>query len=210
MQKNVSVLIFDFGNVIIDIDMSKTFSKLSTLLDFDLNSLLTDKENLFIRYEMGLISTEAFLNDLIRRSNKPTQANEIVSIWNAILLGIPKERIDLLLELRKQYSIYILSNTNDLHIQWVHRYLKREFKLENFERSILHNAFYSHHLKTRKPRNEIYEKVHSKIDKPKDEVLFLDDLEENVKAAQTFGWNAFHHPAQGDLKESLSKNGVHL
>lgn len=208
MQKNVSVLIFDFGNVIIDIDMSETFSKLGNLMDYDIHTLLEDEENIFIRYEMGMISTEAFLNELIRLSRKPTQANEIVSIWNAILLGIPGERIKVLQELRKQYEIYILSNTNDLHIQWVHRYLKREFQLEQFENSVLHHAFYSHELKTRKPRNEIYEKVHMEIGVPKENILFLDDLKENVEAAQRFGWNAFQHPAQGSIPESLSKNGI--
>lgn len=204
MEKKISTLIFDFGNVIIDIDMSSTIEDITALTDVDFETISHQADNIFIQYEKGLISTEAFINHIIRLSKKPVHANDIVAIWNQILIDIPPIRLQILEDLSHRYQLYLLSNTNTLHIQWVHRYMKRKYNIDNFETKYFNQVFYSHQLKARKPDSEIYKMVNDRIGADKREILFIDDLKENVTAAQDFGWNSVLHPAQGDLKITLS------
>lgn len=208
MSNQISTIIFDFGNVIIDIDMSTTFQELSTLTGYDFTSLAEEETDLFLQYEKGQISSEAFLNKIIRKSKFPTQANDIVLIWNRILKSIPKDRIQLLESLKEKYNLYLLSNTNPLHIQWAHRYFKRTFNIENFETALFKQVFYSYQLACRKPEIVIYEKVQNQLQVEKSAILFIDDLTENIKTAQQYGWNASLHPAQGDLKNTLAQWGI--
>ncbi|GAA5224703.1 HAD family hydrolase [Membranihabitans marinus] len=204
MEKKISTLIFDFGNVIIDIDMSSTIDAITKLTEVDFEAIFRQDESVFIQYEKGLISTEAFINHIIRLSKKPIHANEIVAIWNSILLDIPPIRLKILEDLSQRYQLYLLSNTNTLHIQWAHRYMKRKYNVDNFETKYFNQVFYSHQLKARKPDQEIYKMVNDRIGVDKEEILFIDDLKENVTAAQDFGWNSVLHPAQGDLKITLA------
>ena len=117
------------------------------------------------------------------------------------MLGdIPKERIDLVLNLRKTYHVSVLSNTNPIHIHYLNDILFQKTQLYIDE--VFDTIFYSHHLGLHKPDSKIYECVSEKLDKRPDQILFLDDNLDNIKSAQKVGFNVIH-VQNGDIIKAL-------
>lgn len=181
-------ILFDLGNVLIDLDIPETFRKLQALIGDEHSEGAEDKINQMVfRYERGELSNELFINAILKLSRREIQAGDVIDAWNAMLKGIPERRMDWLREMKKHHRMAVFSNTNDLHIAWVRSYLKRAHPDCDFEREFFENIFYSHQLGCRKPETECFEKVLNELGwKPKDTV-FIDDTEENVKAADQAG-----------------------
>ena len=111
--------------------------------------------------------------------------------WLCLLGPTKKETIQLLLHLKKQYKIYLLSNTNPIHVQGYTEYLKTNFGLNGWK-EIFHQVFYSHELGTRKPSPEIFQKVLNLAGIKANDTLFLDDAEENIQVAKELGFQVIH------------------
>jgi putative hydrolase of the HAD superfamily len=111
---------------------------------------------------------------------------EIDQAWNALLLDVPKKRIDFLETLKIKYPIYMLSNTNNIHIEQCKHYFRNKFGIANFE-TIFNETFLSYKMGMWKPDYRIYDAVLSKIGHKPEEVLFLDDNQDNIDAAADLG-----------------------
>src|SRR5699024_8879673 len=112
MKKKISTIIFDLGNVLLDIELMNFHQKALEIMGINEAGKLRKIEELMLRYELGKINTEVFINGLIRESVRPIQARELIKAWNSILIEMPSHIPLLLLDLRQQYKIYLLSNTN--------------------------------------------------------------------------------------------------
>jgi putative hydrolase of the HAD superfamily len=88
-------------------------------------------------------------------------------------------------QLKQQYRVTILSNTNDIHISYVHELLGQH-GLKDFS-SLVHQVYYSHEVNLRKPNTDIYQYVLDHADYLPSETLFLDDNAHNVAGAQAVG-----------------------
>ena len=116
---------------------------------------------------------------------------EFVEAWNKTLLDIPQERWDMIRKLSGWYNLYLLSNTNEIHIQTIFYKYKKRFRQELlFE--FMNKEYYSNCLGMRKPDKVIFEHVinDSKI-KP-EETLFVDDLKKNIITATELGFQTYH------------------
>lgn len=192
--KKIKTLLFDFGDVFINLDKSATAKKLADfgLEDFNAEMNLHNKS-----YEVGDISSSSFIS-YYENKIQNASAEAITQAWNDILLDFPKYRLSFLKELKKkgEFQLILLSNTNDLHISWVKEHV--EF-YEEFKSCF--DAFYlSHEIQLRKPNSEIYEFVLREHHLKPEEVLFIDDTKENTDAAKTLGikvWNI--NPAIEDI-----------
>ena len=69
----------------------------------------------FSRFELGEISPEEFRDAIRKEADESLTDRKIDDMWNLMLLNIPREKLDLLLELRERYMVYLLSNTNQIH-----------------------------------------------------------------------------------------------
>src|SRR5690554_2628055 len=120
-NNNIPNLIFDMGNVIIDIDISLTLKELKSDLSENEFLLADDfmKSELHAAFESGNIDEKEFRNGIRMAFNKEWKDEWIDQVWNTLLLTIPKERIELLKVLRKDYNLYLLSNTNSIHFKVV-------------------------------------------------------------------------------------------
>jgi len=203
MKKKISTIIFDLGNVLLDIELMNFHQKALEIMGINEAGKLRKIEELMLRYELGKINTEVFINGLIRESVRPIQARELIKAWNSILIEMPSHIPLLLLDLRQQYKIYLLSNTNPLHIDWAMKHLKDQFDISDFETNYLHGVFYSHLLQLRKPDPEIYRQVQSRLKISGNEILFIDDLPENVLAAQQAGWHSIRHIPRSPITDTL-------
>ena len=119
-----------------------------------LESYLTKITNV----ELVLVSTSTddFFERLKEVAPEKVEKYQLKNAWNAMLLSYRKESLEFLNELSRQYNLYLLSNTNEIHYAAFSEMLRRETKFDNLE-SFFTKAFYSHELKMRKPDKEIYE-----------------------------------------------------
>lgn len=179
-------LIFDLGNVIVDLDLIASERLLQQLTGISwLNARAQDLE-IFLDFECGRIPEALFLNYLIGQSKNGVQAIDLIKAWNAMLIDIPLQRLLMLKRLMKDYQVFLLSNTNETHIRWVDQYLKVNYKINNLT-EVVHAAFYSHELLCRKPEKEIYQQVLDRANIKAEESVFFDDNHENIAAAQEMG-----------------------
>ncbi|HEA22416.1 hypothetical protein LCGC14_0911330 [marine sediment metagenome] len=186
MIKNI---IFDFGDVFINLDKQIIIRK---MLEFGGTAELSDEIILLNNdYEVGAISSEEFIHKLgnLYPNAKP---EDIERVWNSMLLDFPDERLEFIETLAAEgdYRLYLLSNTNALHIPHVEKIMGHE-KFYRFKTSF--EKFYlSHEIKLRKPNPEIYEFVLNENGLKAEETFFIDDSEVNTNAAEKLGirsWN---------------------
>jgi len=116
-----------------------------------------------------------------------------------MLLDIPQHRLDLMKQLGASYGIYILSNTNELHLEWVNEFLQVRRQVPSFDH-IVDYALYSHHARSRKPQAEIYRELLERTGISADSAIFFDDKPENIKAAKEAGISAKISPPNIDIR----------
>lgn len=198
MIKNI---IFDFGDIFINLDKQATYRELKKL---GIPHISDEMTIIARQYEKGIISTQEFTNFF--SSQLGVSVSEVIVAWNSILLNFPRERFLFLKELyeSKKYRLFLLSNTNELHISWIqqnwgfNRYMEFKNCFEKF--------YLSHEIKLRKPNKEIYEFALKENNLIAEETLFIDDLEENTAAASALGihvWNLI--PNQEDVSQLFIK-----
>ncbi len=187
--KNIDFLLFDLGNVIINIDYSFTISELKNRLPVEKHALTESfyPAKFHKDYEKGLISTPEFRNEVRRHFGVDWSDQEIDFLWNSLLKDIPVERIELIKKLSAKYQLGVLSNTNELHIQALDQILEKHFDDPSLN-PLFDHVFYSHDLKLSKPDPAIYEKVVELIGISPEKILFFDDLEENLLGAEQVGY----------------------
>lgn len=205
---DIKGIIFDFGNVLIDIDIPVTITKLEGILGQKFSDISSDDNNIFNKFERGQVSEELFLNHLIKHSPNNVQANEIVHCWNGMLLELPFHRLELLRALREKYKLYLLSNTNTTHIDWVRNYLDKKYDITDFEERYFDQVFYSYDMDSRKPERQIYEKTMEAIDLEPSSLLFFDDMPVNVAAANEAGLPALVHNPKTEIGDQLRDLGL--
>ena len=188
---DVDFLIFDLGNVIIDIDYNRTFQLIKSMVP----ETMFTKVELFYHtdfhknYEKGLIDSPTFRDEVRNYFEQSWTDSEVDQLWNSLLGKIPAYRIELVQKLKKNYQVGVLSNTNEIHIQGVNELLKTEYGMDNFD-SVFDRVFYSHEMGLAKPSEEIYRKMVSELGTTPEKVLFFDDLKANVDGAKAVGINA--------------------
>jgi epoxide hydrolase-like predicted phosphatase len=206
IDKPIRNIIFDFGGVLLDIDYQLTYHAMSELLGVpDLTSGIPQEiRDVLFRFEKGQIGAESFIWYLQRLSKgEIPQGEDVIRAWNAMLIGWDVSKFRLLEELKARYNLFLLSNTNSIHINWVHRDLRLNHGITDFENRFFNKVYYSHEAGMRKPDAEIYHFVTKDSDILPEETLFIDDLPENIKAAQEAGWKVYNHNPNENLEEIL-------
>ncbi len=208
-MKKIKAIVFDFGGVLLDLDISKTEVAMSKLLKADIAAPYEDRyKKVTLALEKGEMLTEEFIHAIQSMCETVPQGREVVNAWNAMLLGWQRDRFTLLDELRKDYKVYLLSNTNQIHLDYVMYELKNEYDITDFEARFFDNCFYSHKMNAWKPEPAIYKQVEESIDLSHEEFIFIDDNANNVKGALELGWQAYLHPTNTDLRITLRSIGV--
>ncbi|HEX5169263.1 MAG TPA: HAD family phosphatase [Cyclobacteriaceae bacterium] len=195
MLKNIHTIIFDLGGVIIDLDVEKTIRGFSTLSNFSEEKVreIYATHPVFHDFEKGLVTDEVF-RDTVRGlfNSNGVSDKDLDEAWNAMLLGIPKPKLDLLVTLRERYRVLILSNTNSIHVQVMNNIILPDVAgVKSFD-PFVHKAYFSHDLRMRKPDAEIYQHVLDDADLRPEETLFLDDNVDNLQGAAKLGIRVKH------------------
>lgn len=184
-------IIFDYGGILLNIDYNKTvdeFVKLSPQLDRDLFYNKKKQIEIFDLLETGRIEPEEFLLKLARHLDHDN-IDAIKSAWCALLLDLPKERIDFIKELKNQKRIFMLSNINQIHEDHLKKYLAEIQESDFYDH--FEKAYFSHHIQMRKPNIEIFEFVIEDNNLDPSKTLFIDDSPQHIEAAKKTGLNTF-------------------
>ena len=193
-------LIFDFGNVLINLDFPRCFEAFKKTLGQDFSKGLPENTKAFMfRYEKGEVNTESFLWHLQQYAPQ-AEIRDIIDAWNAILSELPMSRLHMLTDLKEEYNVAMLSNINDMHEKKIHHRLESDMGIHNFHEEFFHQVFYSHKIGYRKPDPECYAFVQKSLGIEKGgDILFIDDMQDNITAAINYGWQAILHNPQGDI-----------
>ena len=198
-------IIFDFGGVICNIDISLTEQAFLSLgfRKSDNHYPLTEKETFFEKFETGLISPEMFRQTLKSYFDRPVTGEEIDTAWNALLLDIPESRIRLLKKLRMKYRLFLLSNTNQIHFEHYLKGLQETYGFEGFH-NLFEKAYFSHQIRLRKPSREVFEFVIEDSAMVPGETLFIDDSIQHIQGARMTGLLAYHLQPGEDITDLFS------
>lgn len=197
--KDFQNIIFDLGGVIINLDESKTvdaFAQCSHLSKAFIQEQILKFES-YYDFEKGLIIEAEFRQALRENFGVLASDGEIDGCMNAMLLDIPKTRIELLESLRSSHQLFLLSNTNEIHWRRFNAILK-ETTGESSIDVYFQKAYYSHQVNLRKPDPKIFQLVLEENNLNASETLFLDDNLDNLAGAQSLGISTVHikNPAQ--------------
>jgi len=184
MKTDVEAIIFDFGGVILNIDhlrVEQAFKKIGIPEFEDLYGRAQQTE-LFRELETGKISAHRFREEIRKLTRRNLEDSMIDFVWNQIILDFPVHRIELLKSIRKNYRLFILSNTNIIHY---HHYIHLFWNQFGYDfNTLFDNTYWSFKIGKRKPDKESFNHVlqHEKLNPSN--TLFIDDTFKNIEAAR--------------------------
>lgn len=194
-------LLFDLGNVLIDYRPEIFIRRLAErsqiperkLTDYFLSSSAD------IAYTEGKISSEEFFRAVSRDLGFRFHQEEFREIWCDIFFE--KRPMESLIErLKKSYPVWILSNTNAWHFE----FLKERFPILHFADRL----FLSYELKCQKPDDRIFNHVIRETGFLPQEIYFTDDLEMNIQSARRLGFYASQFRSPALLAQELEAAGI--
>jgi glucose-1-phosphatase len=187
-------IIFDLGNVILDIEPQKTydaFANLSKKYSAQEIEEIISKNKLWHSYEKGEISDGEF-RTLIRQGLDIEASDEkIDTAFNALLLDLEQRRVDLLEHLSNKFRVFLLSNTSKIHMDEFAKIVKRTTNKESIW-PIFEKPYFSYEMGKMKPDLEFYKEVLENANLIPEETLFIDDLPANIEAAKQLKINTIH------------------
>lgn len=192
-MQNIRNIIFDLGGVILDIDFKRTEKAFGDLGVTNFGELfgLGHAESFFKDHESGKITDDEFLDSLQKLAKHSLSPDVVQKAWNALLIRFPPERINLLKRLKSKYRLFLLSNTNAIHLAAFQKIYRETFNNGSLS-DLFEKMYYSHEIRLRKPNKEVYEYVLKNNQLNPEETLFIDDALVNVEAARESGMKAVH------------------
>ncbi len=186
--KRIDTIVFDFGNVLFDLDIPRWQRAMERILAYPpiLDWSKVPTYSTFIAYETGKITEEEFVYILQQLAPDFWEYGEIIQAWNSIFIGMQKSTLELLANLKEEYRLYLLSNINHTHYRFALDYIRDHLGEPNWS-SYFDRCFYSHRIGLRKPDEEVYIYLIEQAKLNPTTTLFIDDLKENVFAAESLG-----------------------
>lgn len=209
-MENIKNIIFDYGNVIFMIDFKRTQQSFTDLGIKNVERFFAHAghDPLFDEFEKGNISAAEFREGIRRiTENRDLSDEQINQAWNSLLIGVPPVNHDILLETRKNYRTFLLSNINEIHLDAVVAHLKDKHSIDSNDR-FFEKIYYSHLVRMRKPNKEIFEHVLQDSDLKPEETLFIDDSPQHLKTAQLLGLHTHLMTADDSLEKFLHRSGL--
>ena len=205
-MKNIKAIIFDLGAVLLNINYQNTIDAFSKLGVKNASTFYSKKvqANLFNQIETGDITAKKFLSGLQKETNNAS-INQVSEAWNAMLLDLPENRLAVIQSLKKEYSIYLLSNTNPIHIDAFKKKL-RKVKWKKFC-NLFDKMYLSHEVGLRKPNVAIFEYLLKEQNLQAHEVFFIDDSPQHIESANKLGIKT-HHLKNGEEITTLFPDRV--
>ncbi|MEQ9467361.1 MAG: HAD family phosphatase [Ekhidna sp.] len=189
--QGIDAIIFDFGNVLIDLDYPRVIQRLSEVAKKNQAEIeeLVVTAPVLQKFEMGMIGPDEFRARINALLGTRMGERQFEDIWNSMLKSISKQRMNKLLQIGKRFDTFILSNTNMIH-EIAYEEMIMEVTGRASLRDFVKEVYYSHEIGMRKPNLNCYKFVIDDIGLYPSRMLFLDDRLDNVEAARKAGLKA--------------------
>ncbi|MEP1487468.1 MAG: HAD family phosphatase [Algibacter sp.] len=203
-MNEIKNIVFDLGGVIMNLNVPQTIIEFTRL---GIKNIVNDTghhytDPIFYDFEIGKVSENEFVEKLSCIASSNPSHLQIREAWNAMILDMPRDRINILLDLKKKYNIYLLSNTNSIHQQ---KFINEVNETNNFSfNDLFEKAYYSHEIGMRKPNEDVFEFLLKDSNLKPKETLFIDDSIHNINAAEKLGIQTYHIQ-EGNSLETLFK-----
>lgn len=195
-------IIFDLGNVLVKLNPEGCIGAFKVIGMGELVDSNPQSEGmkLMSKLGVGMITTEEFCEAARKLTGTDVTNEEIIAAANKMLVEIPDEKKERLLQLKKAgYCLFLLSNTIDVHWDYCveHLFSYQNYGVEDY----FEQCFLSQRMHLAKPNARIYEEVIRQANIHPDETLFIDDLKENCEAAEKLGIHTFQNVKFDDWLE---------
>ncbi|MDL2143130.1 MULTISPECIES: HAD family phosphatase [Flavobacterium] len=182
----IDTIIFDFGDIFINLDKQATISGLQKL---GLKEWNAELDQLNLLFETGDISTEDFLAGFQKQLPNAT-TEQILEAWNAILADFPLYRLEFLQLLSQKYRLFLLSNTDSIHIETFENKTGISFYSDFYQ--CFEKVYFSFEIGMRKPNAEVFQYLINKHELSPKRTLFVDDKKENTDSAAALGFHVWN------------------
>lgn len=200
----VKAIVFDLGGVLIDLDFDRCVRSFREILGYERITEILDlwhQKGIYGDMEAGLITADEFRTEVLRESRPGCVPSDVDRAMAGLLVGMDPKKVPLLEELSRKYTLYGLSNNNEISVRRMHD-IYEENGLD--WRRIFRKEFISSRMKMLKPSREIFDAAAAEIGLPPAEILFVDDSQTNVDGALAAGWQAVYYQQGTDLRACLS------
>ena len=200
---SVDALLFDFGGVVVEIDFDLAFTHWARCAGCDADAVRSrfSMDEAYARHETGALDVAGYFDSLRKRLGIDIPDDEFAEGWHAIFVREVPGIIPLLERLALEKPLYLFSNTNPSHYEYVSSRFGE--LLGKFDR-----IFLSSTLGRRKPEPEAFHAVAQAIDVPPERVLFFDDTRVNVEGALAVGMHAVLVQSFDDIVAALRDHGL--
>ena len=191
MMGGVNNIIFDFGGIIVDLDLQRAIRAFEDL-GFNAKEYIGSyvQSGVFSQLERGEISVSEFYASLRTETLVDCTDEDIRKAWNSMLVAIPPQRLRFIRSLAERFDVYMLSNTNELHWDFACNELLASSDIKMYEP--FRYIYLSHELHLAKPDVKIFQTVLDDAGLKAEETLFIDDSKDNCDAAAILGINTYH------------------
>jgi len=196
----INTIIFDFGEVFINLEkeaVAKAFKELG------LKEWSQDLDELNAKFEIGKISEIEFIEGF-QKHLPNASIDEIRAAWNAVLGEFPLYRLEFLQNLKGKYRLFLLSNTDAIHIEKFEHKVGISFARDFYQ--CFDKVFFSFEIGMRKPSEDVFKFVIQNQGLQPNKTLFIDDKKDNTDTAEKLGmvvWNLL--PGEEDVVNLFDK-----
>ena len=199
----IKAIFMDLGRVLIDFDLNVAVRGLEKKTAWPLSDITEFLSSELIReYELGRISTDSFHRAFCEKLHTSIPVEEFKTLWSRIFVAEPLLSEPFLESLARNYPLHLLSNTNELHYEFV---VGRYPLMRHFKERVL-----SFQVGRMKPEKEIYKVAIERSGVGAREIFFTDDRPENVEAGLAAGIQAVQFVNEAQLKRDMRKAGIVL
>ena len=197
-------IIFDLGGVLLNINYNKTKDAFKALGYEDFENMYNQysANSLFEHLETGRVSNEDFYKSMMLGREQKVSRDEVTNAWNSMLLDFRLNTIEFLKELAGKYDLYLLSNTNAIHLEAFKAIFTQQTGYHDID-EFFKKSYYSNLVNLRKPNRDIFEFVLADAGIIASETLFIDDSWNNIETASAMGFKT-HLLLPGETIEQLN------
>lgn len=202
-MKQIKNIVFDFGGVIIGIDRNGAVKAFQEIGVKEADQLLDEyhQRGIFLDVEDGHMDAETFRKELSAICGKDLTYKEVESGWKGFITETPQYKLDYLDELRKQYKVYILSNTNPYVMGWAR---SSEFTSAGKPLDAYVDKIYaSYEIGVTKPDRAIFDYMIKDSGLNPAETIFVDDGASNIAIGKELGFITLQPTNEEDWRQKL-------
>lgn len=199
-MENIKNIVFDLGVVLMDLDREGVVKAMKRIGFPQAEGLINShlQKGIFRQLEEGNATEEEFFSYVRDHSTEEPSDEQIRDAFNAFLVGIPQYKLDMLLELRKRFNIYMLSNNNPVSMAGAEKFFTTQgLAIDDY----FDRIFISYKMKLLKPGKEIFLKMMEDTGMMPAETLFIDDAPANTATARELGFHTYQPVPQEDFRK---------